>query len=175
MSKGRHLIVMRHAQSPARADVQRDRARPLSDLGREDARRVGEHLYELGWSPERVVSSDAVRTRQTWDEVGDAFREQGVDPDVQYTNELYGADLEDVCDQLWALETDVTRAAVVGHQPGLERIVEWLTDTNVSLPQGSAVLLEGSGDTWADAVQQHAWSFVEMIRPNALRLENQDE
>jgi hypothetical protein len=51
------------------------------------------------------------------------------------------------------------------------RVVEWLVQLRVDMPPGSAALLEGSGESWPEATQQNAWNFVELVRPSALRVE----
>lgn len=43
----------------------RDHDRPLSRTGQADAIEVSQKLQKLGWIPELILSSDAVRTRET--------------------------------------------------------------------------------------------------------------
>ena len=47
--------------------AQTDHERPLNTRGRKAAPRVAERLHGLGWIPQVVHSSDATRTRQTWE------------------------------------------------------------------------------------------------------------
>ena len=58
------LFLMRHAQ-PASHAPGGDRERPLTDVGRRQAREVGTRLglRNVG----HALVSDALRTRQTWD------------------------------------------------------------------------------------------------------------
>ncbi len=63
----RRIIVMRHAKSSWKSDAPDDHSRPLNRRGRRDAPRVAQELARRGWVPERVFSSDARRTRQTWE------------------------------------------------------------------------------------------------------------
>ncbi len=62
----RRLIVMRHAKSSWKHAGLTDHQRPLNKRGRKDAPRVARALIERGWTPRRVLSSDAARTRETW-------------------------------------------------------------------------------------------------------------
>jgi phosphohistidine phosphatase len=86
----RRLILLRHAKSDWHAGADSDHERPLSARGRDDAPRVGERLSELGWVPEVVWSSDATRTRQTWDRMQPALSAAlPARPEVVFTPDLY--------------------------------------------------------------------------------------
>jgi len=67
------LLLIRHGQARA-FDVDSDR---LSDLGRDQARRLGEHLVSLGIDFDEVHVGALVRQRQTAELVGEAFRAAG--------------------------------------------------------------------------------------------------
>lgn len=64
-SPPRRLILLRHAKSSWEDRSLRDHDRPLSKAGQADAIRVSHKLQQLGWIPEIILSSDALRTRQT--------------------------------------------------------------------------------------------------------------
>ncbi|XP_062162558.1 uncharacterized protein At3g52155, chloroplastic isoform X2 [Alnus glutinosa] len=61
----RRLILLRHAESSWEYPSLRDHDRPLSKAGQDDAVIVSQKLQQLGWIPELILSSDAVRTRET--------------------------------------------------------------------------------------------------------------
>ena len=63
----RRLILMRHATAAKGAG--RDFDRPLTDEGRDEARRVGERLRVLAQAPTHVLTSSARRCQETWDAV----------------------------------------------------------------------------------------------------------
>ena len=74
MAKAMHrLILMRHAQAEASAPSGGDEARPLSAAGRAEALLMGRALAERGLKPDLALVSTAVRTRQTWEQMHDAF------------------------------------------------------------------------------------------------------
>lgn len=60
------LLVIRHGQASFGADNY-DR---LSDLGRAQARAVGDHLRQTGWEPDRIVTGTLDRQRETLAEMG---------------------------------------------------------------------------------------------------------
>ena len=74
MAEAMHrLILMRHAQAEASAPSGGDEARPLSAAGRAEALLMGRALAERGLKPDLALVSTAVRTRQTWEQMHDAF------------------------------------------------------------------------------------------------------
>ncbi len=161
----RKLLVIRHANTEHKQPGHTDHERELTAKGRSDALRVAARIQQLGWAPERVVSSDATRTRQTWQHMSEVFEAPA---DVSFTDSLYLADVDSVCDELFALPEDVTEVAIVGHNPGWQNVVQWLSGVAVRMSPGTAVLLQGMGESWADAVRQNKWELGEVIRPEQL-------
>jgi phosphohistidine phosphatase len=158
----RKLLVIRHATTENNAPSGVDHDRELTVKGKSDALRVAASIKLFGWSPKTVLCSDAARARQTWEQMSEVF---DASADVSYTNALYLADLDQVCDELFALDEDVDEVAVIGHNPGWQYIVKWMSGEAVRMSPGTAVLLVGEGDSWADAMQQNKWTIEEVVRP----------
>ena len=164
-SMGLRLIVMRYAKSSWKSDAPTDHERPLNKRGRRDAPRVGSHLRELGWRPESIVSSDSVRTTETFARMAPALSgEQELR--VVFTRSLYHAGVSKVRAALRQLPDEVTTAMVLGHNPGWEEVVEWLTGESVSMPTACAALLQNPATSWPDSVSdKRSWQLVDVIRP----------
>ncbi len=162
----RRLIVMRHAKSSWKDGSLTDHQRPLNERGRKAAARIARTLGELGWLPRRVLSSDAERTRQTLQRMNSAL-------DTPLAHELlpslYLGGLGDLQAAVSACPDDLASVLVLGHNPGSESSVAWLTGTAVQMTTANAALLEGEGPTWAEAVQAAgAWRLVGLLRPREL-------
>lgn len=166
----RRLILMRHAKSDWDSGALSDRERPLSARGRRDAPRVASRLRELGWVPERVLCSDAVRAVQTWEGMRPVLGERPLTLDPA----LYHAGTGALSAALSALEDRVRCVLVVGHNPGWEEALAALTGQAHTLTTANAALLEaptGSGGegSWAGAVRaEGAWRCVRILRPREL-------
>jgi len=61
----RHLLIMRHAKSAWDTNAKTDFDRPLGKRGIRDAPRMGLRLHKQGLTADHVVSSPAVRAKQT--------------------------------------------------------------------------------------------------------------
>jgi phosphohistidine phosphatase SixA len=162
----RRLIVLRHAKSSWKSGAQTDHERPLKGRGRRDAPRVGAHLAALGWVPQRVLSSDAQRTQETWARMADCFEPS---PEVSFHRELYLAGPSEVDEALCGLPPEVTCALVLGHNHGWEDVVTWLSGESVGLTTCNAALLSAEGDDWMDALASAPrWTLHQVIRPKEL-------
>ena len=57
------IYLARHAKSSWKSDAITDFDRPLSNRGVSDAVGIGDALNRLGWKPEKVISSPAIRAK----------------------------------------------------------------------------------------------------------------
>ena len=69
----KRLILTRHAKSAWDDPLTPDHDRPLNDRGNAAAADLGQWLASRGYVPEKVLCSDAVRTRQTWSGIAPAL------------------------------------------------------------------------------------------------------
>lgn len=164
---------MRHGKSAWDTDAPDDHARPLSDRGHREAPLVAARLLELGWRPERVVSSDSERTRQTYAHLRQVF---GDPLPVEFTRELYLPDVDAVRGAVERLSPEAQVVLLLGHNPGFEEALAWLTGADERLKTSSAALLEADTDSWgAAAAGPRAFRLVTVIRAKALRRPDPEE
>jgi phosphohistidine phosphatase len=118
----RQLVLIRHAKA-AEGDV--DVARPLAPRGRKDAASVGQLLKSLGAVPDRVVVSQAVRARQTWDAI---HAEAGGRPDLVVDDRIYANTVAHLLVLIRQTPDSVERLAMVGHNPSMGELAFDLDD-----------------------------------------------
>ena len=159
----RRVIVLRHAESEPESDGQGDHARPLHDRGRRDAARVGLRLRQLGWVPQRVVSSDAMRTRETWEHMAAAL---GSSPAVTFTRDLYLMGVDEIRAVLRDASLEVDTVMVIGHNPGWEDAVHALSGVRARMMPCAAALLRTPAPRWPDAAARSDWTLEELVRPD---------
>ncbi len=163
----KRIIVMRHAKSDWNTDAPTDHARPLNRRGRKDAPRVARRLVELGWQPQHILASDANRTRQTYELMAP---ELGGDVGVEYLRSLYHAGPDRLHEHILGLSDEFATILVLGHNPGWEQVLTWLTGEAASLTTANAALIEcENAETW-NAVVEHAgdWTICDILRPREL-------
>jgi phosphohistidine phosphatase len=110
----RRLILTRHAKSDWDDPKLADHDRPLKGRGRRAARELGEWLASRGYLPDEVLSSDAARTRETWEQIAPALAPA---PDPSWLPGLYHAGAAEMLACLKAARGQTV--LMVGHNPGL--------------------------------------------------------
>jgi phosphohistidine phosphatase len=162
----RRLILMRHAKSSWKAEVENDHERPLNKRGKKDAPRIATELAKLGWVPDFVLSSDSQRTRETWKRMAAEFDRV---PHVAFTRRLYLAGISEARSEVEQVPADVRTVLLLGHNDGWEEVLTFLTGEDHRLPTAAAALLETEGDTWGDAWNvAPAWKIRHLLRPKQL-------
>lgn len=162
----RRLILMRHAKSSWKADVDNDHERPLNKRGKRDAPRIARELVKLDWVPDFVLSSDSQRTRETWKRMSSELDRQ---PYLAFTRRLYLAGIGEAHSEVQLVPADVRTVLLLGHNDGWEEVLTFLTGEDHRLTTAAAALLEAEGDTWVDAWNvAPAWKIRHLLRPKQL-------
>lgn len=157
------LIVLRHAKSDWDSQARADHDRPLNERGQKEAPLVARRLVERGWIPERALSSDATRTRETWALVAPRLEEARNAPvPVEFRSELYLAGLEAI--ERYVAKLDAKTVLVLGHNPGWEMAITSLTGRSVSMKTAYAALLESEGEDWR-TVLSASMNLVDVVTP----------
>ena len=122
--KSRELLILRHAKSAWDADAPTDFDRPLALRGLRASKRMGRYIAETGLLPDAIVCSSATRAVQTIHDVARAARLSL--ESVRFERAIYEADLSTLLDVLGECDPDAHRTMIVGHNPGLEYLLDHL-------------------------------------------------
>ena len=77
--------------------------------------------------------------------------------------------LQEFCAAVSQLADGSTTALVLGHNPGWEQVVHWLTNQSITMTTANAALLEGPDLPWFETVLHPAtWQLAKVIRPQEL-------
>ncbi len=162
----RRLILMRHAKSSWKSAAQSDHERPLNKRGKHDAPRVARRFLELDWHPQWVVSSDAQRTRDTFEQIEE---ELGSEVTVHFTQNLYLAGLAELRAEISEVPSEIECVLALGHNPGWEDAASHLSGTPIIMKTATVALLAGKGKTWSVALSETSrWKLREIIWPREL-------
>lgn len=144
------LFIIRHAKSSWSQPGLADHERPLNERGRTAAADMGQRLVRRVMVPERLVSSDALRARQTAELMGaEMALETGA---IVFEPRLYDADADDWLVLVGELPDELGRVAMLGHNPAAEEFAEYLLGLHVDkFPTATVVHACLDVDRWADA------------------------
>jgi len=141
------LLVLRHAKSSWKQPGLADHDRPLNKRGKRDAPRMGRLVREADLVPELILSSSAVRARETALAVAEACAHAC---ELRVLRELYLAEPEDHALLLRSLPDAVGSAMLVGHNPVLEELVAALVGEHETLPTAALAWIELPVDRWSE-------------------------
>ena len=139
------LLIMRHAKSSWKDADEADHDRPLNKRGQRDAPRMGAVLRQHDLTPELMLCSTALRARATAAAVAEAC---GFDGEIRLTPSFYAAGPDAYVNVLHTLDDDYERVMVVGHNPGLEELVELLTGEAETMPTCAVAHVRLPLDRW---------------------------
>ena len=166
----RELLLLRHGKSDWSNDCS-DFDRPLNSRGQRDAARIGRWLGEQNLLPDIVFSSPACRAAQTAKML---CASAGLEVAVTVLVErLYLASLGTLLDFLRAVPAEHRRILLIGHNPGLEDLVEHLSEAAKHHRRQGKLLTTASlaclalNEDWPNVGRDSA-EFQRIVRPRAL-------
>jgi phosphohistidine phosphatase len=154
MATRRTVLLLRHAETEDTRPGGKDIDRALTEGGQEQARAVGAYLASQQLTPDAVLCSAAVRTRQT-------FELLSINPEhVDISRDYYNAGADTLIAALRMPDPAVRTVLLVGHAPGVPAVAYELADSETSDPRALAAIdgrfpaatlarLEFTGD-WTD-------------------------
>lgn len=159
------LLLMRHAKSSWKESDLADHERPLNKRGQKDAPRMGSILADRELIPQRILSSTAVRARQTAEAVLETAGYQG---EVTYLDRLYLAEAEEYIAVLRELPDDIERVMVIGHNPGLETLLQLLSGLIEPLPTAVIAHLALPIQQWSELTPETNADIIDIWRPKEI-------
>jgi len=144
------LALIRHASAAVGDENTNDIGRPLTKRGSKEAATVAGRAKKAGISPELIISSPAIRARETAIVFGNEF-EYPLEK-LAFRETIYISQKTDgLMYVLGELEDSVKSCALVGHNPLLTDFAVMLVgDFDKALPKGAILEIEFEVDSWRD-------------------------
>lgn len=159
------LLLMRHAKSSWDNANLRDFDRPLAERGRRDAPRMAQALVALDSAPDFIVSSPAVRARETIEAV---VHEGELTAPLAFNEGIYDASTAGLMQIVRRLPDEHRRVLMVGHNPGFEDLLTRLTGERGRVPTAALACIEFQVDHWDD-IEDGQGKLVWLLTPKQLR------
>ncbi len=114
-----------------------DYKRPIKKRGFLESAKVGEWLLGHGLVPELLISSPAQRARETAETVASNMDYSG--ENIFWNESVYMADVSDLLDVIATTPEECSSLMIVGHNPGLEDLLFYLTE-ELDIPEDGKVM-----------------------------------
>jgi phosphohistidine phosphatase len=165
-------MLLRHGKSDWHVGASGDFSRPLAKRGEEASKRIGRWLLDHDLLPEYIISSPATRASRTADNV---CAVTGIAESALSTDErLYLADVSSLLEVIHQCLPAAGSLMIVGHNPGLEELLEYLCDDPAPvpaneklMPTASLALLQFNG-AWSELTADSA-CLQRLVRPRQPR------
>lgn len=163
----RELLILRHGKSDWGLGVE-DFYRPLKNRGKRGAQHIGIWLWQHDLRPGLIVSSPAERAITT---AHKCCKSMGLSVDIISEDQrIYEASLDELLAVLAEVPGDQVRVMLVGHNPGLEELLVYLSDDEMPLTEDGKLLTTATlarlemPDDWS-SLNSHCASLKDLIRP----------
>jgi len=177
------VFIMRHAKSSWAQSGIPDHDRPLNKRGIADAPAMGRMLVEHKLVPQKLYHSSAKRTVLTAELLckqfageatigGDIFDRNS----IESMEELYLAPWTTYVELMMHLaegdsSEQLNSIMLLGHNPGLETLIEKLTGRYQTMPTATVVWIEMASDDWGDSenlMVSGGFRLMDIWRPKEL-------
>lgn len=138
------LLLIRHAKAEKDTSGS-DFDRPLKYTGMQDAAFMAERLKEKAIVPQIVITSPALRTKTT----AEIFTEHFALPDAGTNKSIYEASERTWVKVINQLPNEYDFIAVVGHNPGVSQILDYLTGELKEVHTSATAVIDFETDDWA--------------------------
>ena len=115
------LICFRHGKSDWNADYESDHNRPISNRGIKASVRMGRYLSRINQKPELVISSTALRARDTAEI---AIRSGRWGSKLILEDKIYEGTVQTLFSIIKQQNDKHTNICIVGHEPSLSGLIE---------------------------------------------------
>lgn len=141
------LILFRHGKSDWNTDYGADHDRPLAKRGRKAAATMGAMLARIEQIPDRVLTSSAVRARNTVELAAEAG---GWNCPVAIVPEFYGSTPATVVARVREESDAASSLLLVGHEPTWSTLAAELTGGGfLRFPTAAMVRIDLDLDRWS--------------------------
>lgn len=147
------LLLLRHAKSSWEDASLRDFERPLNKRGLRAAPLIGKFMSEHGLRPDLVLSSPAQRARDT---ARLALEAGAIETELRYEERIYEADVPTLLEVVRQTEEAHGEIMLVGHNPGLEDLLGFLTGEHRHLATATLARIILDCENWSEAGERQS-------------------
>jgi phosphohistidine phosphatase len=139
------LLLLRHAKSSWKDPGLADFERPLNDRGRKAAEIIGRFIAKENVAIDLVISSPAVRARQTAEL---ALRYAKRSPELRFDQRIYEASPTRLLEIVSQIEDNRNAVLLIGHNPGMEELLALLVGGEQQMSTASLAKVSLSSKKW---------------------------
>lgn len=156
----KELYILRHAQKETSSSYEYDYDVPLAKQGVEDSKKIGQKLKNRKILPDLIVSSPAIRARETAEIVA---KEIGYEKNIMFNEVIYQAFLNELVESITYTFDTVDSLMIIGHNPALTALAISFANFKEELQMGEMIRIEFDCDSWT-MIDKTNSKFVEHFK-----------
>ena len=141
----RSIIIFRHGKSDWDAIYDRDHDRPLSKRGIKASMKMGQYLNKINQIPEIVISSSAIRTKNT---AKLAIEHGNWSSKIFIETKIYGGTSETLLSIIHSIEDKYGSICLVGHEPTCSSFISLCTYHSQRFTTASMAKINFKTNSW---------------------------
>ncbi|MBL8013592.1 MAG: histidine phosphatase family protein [Candidatus Omnitrophica bacterium] len=159
------LYILRHAKSSKNDPSLMDFDRPLNSRGLKTAPLMGRLAFERKWSFDVILSSPAIRAKQT----AELFaREAHFHNKLKFVKSFYPGEPQTYLEVLAQQDDTYQSILVVGHNLALENLLEHLVRKHEPLPTAALAQVELPIRQWTDLSIESQGRLITILKPKEI-------
>ncbi|HEY6804522.1 MAG TPA: histidine phosphatase family protein [Pyrinomonadaceae bacterium] len=143
----RFLYLLRHARAASAPSTSSDFDRPLTAEGRAQATRVGQVIAAEGLTEVAVITSPALRARETTELV---LAGAGLSIAPRFEPRIYDAERATLLSLISEVDDAYRTLILVGHNPGVENLLRFFTREVHPVPPAALSKIRLEIDNWSE-------------------------
>jgi len=146
------LVIIRHSKSDKSENSIDDYDRPLNNKGLNDAKLIGEYLFEKMLKPDMILSSPSLRTMTTAEIIAKEVKYEKVIIPNQYIYEAFVNTLQDIVN---FIHDENNTVFLIGHNPGVSALSYMMCGLKKSIPTSAVVEIDFDCDSWMEVSREN--------------------
>jgi phosphohistidine phosphatase len=161
----KNLLLLRHAKSSWKDPDLADFERPLNERGCKAAALVGRYIAQENVGIDLIISSPALRARQTIELV---LRSAKRSVELRFDQLIYEASAMRLLEIISQVEDERKSVLLVGHNPGMEALLALLVDGEQHMPTASLASVLLHSKKW-DKVAGAKCELISFVKAKDLK------
>ncbi|MGV8026782.1 MAG: histidine phosphatase family protein [Anaerolineaceae bacterium] len=161
----KQVFLMRHAKSSWKDANIPDHDRPLKKKGEKDVKTMAKMLKHKKHLPDFILCSSAERAKQT---AVIFIKATSFEGKLEYNDKLYMAEVPDLIDAIKGAPKSAKSIMIIGHNPGLEALLQTLTGKVETLPTSSIAYISIPIEKWSELTNEVEGKLKKLWLPKDL-------
>ncbi|MFV0290147.1 MAG: SixA phosphatase family protein [Mangrovibacterium sp.] len=155
------LVMIRHAKAES-GGFDDDFNRKLLQQGKDDAERLSVKLREIGFNPQRIISSSAVRAKET---AAIYANNLSFHSPIEHWDSFYhSATTQELLDKVAETGDDKDCVFIFGHNPTMHYLIYNIcADFNRDTPTCATAIIQFSVEKWSEIEARTGKLFLHLV------------